>query len=129
MHNYNYIRNYYCILYVEVNDSVLAFVGESVVVGENIRVIIDCGRHINDSIAISGILIPTVTWYDNYGNSLNNGNTAYAEISADGRQCIFPKTAIFDDSQVNRNGNYTCEVCTGPDICVNMTTELYVCGE
>ena len=116
--------------YVVVNDSVFAFVGDSVVVREDIRVTIDCGRLIDDSVINNGIQNPLVTWYDNFGNSVNNRHTNYTEISVDGRQFTLTISSNIGGAAFFRlDGNYTCEVCSRQRTCINRTTTIYICGE
>ena len=123
------INNIYMLLsYVVVNDSVFVFVGKPVVVGEDIRVTIDCSQLIDNAIS-NGTKNPTVTWYDTGGRPAVDGHAGYAEISADGRQCIFPSTFIPHGAHLPIDGNYTCEVCSDPDTCVNRSTMFTVCGE
>ena len=115
--------------YIVVNESVVVFVGEPVVVGEDVRVTIDCSRLIDETIA-GGIPIPTVTWFRN-GNQLTNATVTNVQISADMRLCIITDTLLAVGGQLGNEGNYSCQVCansTDPN-CRNGTTCNAVCGE
>ena len=111
-----------------VNESLVVFVGEPVVVGEDVRVTIDCSRLIDEAIAI-GIPNPTVTWF-RYGNELTNATVTNVEISADMRLCIITDTILPVGGQLGNEGNYSCQVCEDvTENCRNKTTCSAVCGK
>ena len=108
-----------------VNKSLVVFVGETVRVGEDIRVTIDCGPLIDEAIN-NGISNPTVTWLINsYREAeLSNGSISNVVVSADKRFCIIT-TFI---GLYGNDGQYTCEVCNNT-ICMNKTSHVFVCGK
>ena len=112
-----------------VNESLVVFVGEPVVVGEDVRVTIDCSRLIDEAIA-GGIPNPTVTWFRD-GNELVNATVINVEISADMRLCIITDTLLAVGGQLGNEGNYSCRVCADPTAqnCRNETTCNAVCGK
>ena len=75
-----------------VNGSVAVFVGENVVVKEDVKVIIDCSQLI-DSIVDNRISNTTTTWYKD-GFPIANGSALNVEISADNRYCIITNTLL-----------------------------------
>ena len=103
-------------------------VGEQVRVVEeaDIKVIIDCSQ-LMDSAINKGIQNPTVMWYNVYGTPINGSFFHVAEISADSRQCTI--TEFSHGYQFEINGNYTCEVCSNSNTCVNRSTILHICGK
>ena len=105
------------------------FVGEPIVVGEDVRVTIDCGPLIDEAIA-GGIPNPTVTWFRD-GNKLTNATVTNVEISADMRLCIITDTLLAVGGQLGNEGNYSCQVCEDPtnQNCMNETTCNAVCGK
>lgn len=111
-----------------VNNSLTVYVGEVVRVGEEVRLTIDCSQLIDAAIG-SGNLNPDVTWYGIHGLPITNLTSPYAEVSADNRQLIFPETLVPYGAHLGIDGNYTCEVCSDADTCVNNSTTLYVCGK
>ena len=112
-----------------INGSVVVFVGEPVVVGQGVRVTIDCSRLIDEAIA-GGIPNPTVTWFRG-GNELTNATVTYVEISADMRFCIITDTLLPAGGQLGNEGNYSCQVCADPtdQNCRIETTCNAVCGK
>ncbi len=75
-----------------INESLVVFVGEPVVVGEDVRVTINCSQLIDEAIA-GGIPNPTVTWFRD-GNELTHTTVTNVEISADMRLCIITDTLL-----------------------------------
>ena len=116
-------------LLLVINGSVVVFVGEPVVVGEDVRVTIDCSQLIDEAIA-DGIPNPTVTWFRD-GDKLTNATVTAVEISADMRLCIITDTSLAVGGQLGNDGQYTCEVCEDPTDknCRNATTSNAICGE
>ena len=113
-----------------INDSLVLFVGESIVVGEDVRVTIDCSEVI-DPVIFSGIPNPTIRWLKDGAELTANRSAPNVDISADRRRLIITDTVLAVGGQVGNDGNYTCEVCDDPtDVnCRNQTTCNAVCGE
>ena len=109
-----------------VNESLVVFVGEPVIVGEDVRVIIDCSPLIDEAID-NGIPNPTVTWFKD-GAELSNGSVPNVKISADKRFYIITNTLLTAGGQHGNAGQYTCKVCNNT-ICMNKTSRLFVCGK
>ena len=82
----------YALLYLIINGSVAVFVGENVVVKEDVQVIIDCSQLI-DAIADDEISNTTTTWYKD-GFPIANGSALNVKISADNRYCIITNTLL-----------------------------------
>ena len=112
-----------------INQSVVVFAGEPVLVPEDIRVTIDCGPII-DAVAAEIGMAPTVRWYKD-GTILTTGSAINVEISDDGRFCVITDTLLAVGGQLGTDGNYSCEVCTSPtDTNCNRTISCNaVCGE
>ena len=113
-----------------INDSLVLFVGEPIVVGEDVRVTIDCSEVIDPVIA-GGISNPTIRWIKDGAELTVNGSAPNVDISADRRRLIITNTLLPVGGQVGNDGNYTCEVCDdSTDVnCRNRTTCNAVCGE
>jgi len=111
-----------------VNESVVASVGEPVLVREGVRVIINCSELINRAIN-DGVPNPTVTWFkDRF--TLSNGSLLYIAILDDNRLCIIAYTLFLVGGQLGRGGFYTCKVCRNITTnCMDSTTPVYSCGE
>ena len=114
------------LFYVVVNESLVVFVGEPIVVGEDVRVTIDCSSLIDEA-TDNGIPNPTVTWFKD-GAEISNVSVPNVEISADKRFCIITDTLLAVGGQLGNAGQYTCEVCDST-ICMNKTSHLFVCGK
>ena len=115
-------------IYIVVNESVVVFVGEPVTVREDVRVIINCSKLIDDVIA-NGIINPNVNWFK-AGYPLSNGSAVNVLISADKRLSIITDSLLAVGGQLGNDGDYTCEVCApNSSSCRNMTTSHVVCGE
>ena len=84
------------------------FVGDPILVREDVRVTIDCGRLINNSIANG--LDPNVTWFKD-GVPITNGSEVNVVISADRRFCIITDTLKAVGGQLGNDSFYSCEVC------------------
>ena len=120
-----YILLYY---YVVINESVVVFVGERVIVPEYVQLTVNCSPLIDQAIS-SGVLNPTVNWFID-GNELYNRSLPNIVISADRRLLIITDTLLFFGGRLGNDGNYTCDVCkdfTSPNC--NETTPVVVCGE
>ena len=112
--------------YVVINESVVVFIGEPVIVGEDERVTIDCGQLI-DKVIDSGIANPSVTWCKD-GFPLTTGSAVNVVISPDNRFCTITDTLLAVGGQIGTNGNYTCKVCN-TSACREETSSLSVCGK
>ena len=112
-----------------INQSVVVFAGDHVIVPEDIRVTIDCGPIIDAVTAEIG-MAPTVRWYKD-DTLLTTGSAINVEISDDGRFCVITDTLLAVGGQLGTDGNYTCEVCRNPtDTNCNRTDSCNaVCGE
>lgn len=113
-------------MYAVVNNSVHVFVGEPVVVGEDIQVTVDCSPLIN-VVVNNGISNTIVTWYKD-GAQLTNGSAVNVVISADNKLCIITDTLLTVGGQFGTDGNYTCEICNR-STCMQNATLLDVCGK
>ena len=113
-----------------INESVTVFVGEPIVVGEDVRVTIDCSEVIDPVIA-GGIPNPTIRWIKDGAELTINGSAPNVDISADRRRLIITDTLLAVGGQVGNDGNYTCKVCDDSTYvnCRNRTTCNAVCGE
>ena len=120
--------SHHCIhTYVVVNDSLVVFIGEPVMVRETIQVTIDCGQLIDEAVGI-GILNPTITWLLN-DRILPQGGIN-VEISADNRSRTITDTLIAVGGQLGTEGDYTCRVCDHTtSTCVSRSTEVAVCSK
>ena len=112
-----------------INQSVVVFAGEPVIVPEDIRVTIDCGPII-DAVAAEIGMAPTVRWYKD-GTIVTTGSAYNVEISDDGRFCVITETLLTPGGQVGIDGNYTCEVCTSPTDtnCNRADSCIGICGK
>ena len=112
-----------------INQSVVVFAGEPVLVPEDIRVTIDCSPII-DAVAAEIGMAPTVRWYKD-GIIITTRSAINVEISDDGRFCVITDTLLAVGGQLGTDGNYTCEVCRSPtDTNCNRTDSCKgVCGE
>ena len=99
-------RNY-CYFTV-INDSVILFVGEPIILGEDVRVTIDCSPVIDPVIA-SGIPNPIIRWIKDGAELTGNGSSPVDKISADKRRLII--TSLPVSSPIPTEFNYTCLVC------------------
>ena len=113
-----------------INDSVVLFVGEPIVVGEDVRVTIDCSEVIDPVIA-GGIPNPTIRWIKDGAELTVNGSAPNVDISADRRRLIITDTLLAVGGQVGNDGNYSCEVCDDPTSlnCRIIHGCIAVCGE
>ena len=113
-----------------INDSVVLFAGEPIVVGEDVQVTIDCSEVIDPVIA-GGIPNPTIAWIKDGAELTGNGSAPNVEISADRRHLIITDTLLAVGGQLGNDGNYTCEVCDDSINvnCRNRTSCIAVCGE
>ena len=111
-----------------INESVVVFIGEPVIVPVYVRVTIDCSQLIDQTIS-SGVPNPTVTWHQN-GLEISNGSAPNVVISADRRLLIITDTLLAVGGQLGNDGNYTCNVCRNfmsPNC--SKTTPVDICGE
>ena len=93
-----------------INDSLVLFVGDPIIIGENSRATIDCSPVI-DIVIAGGIPNPTIRWIKDGAELTGNGSAPNVYISADRRRLIITGTLIAIAGQVGNDGNYTCEVC------------------
>ena len=89
-----------------INDSLVLFVGESIVVGEDVQVTIDCSEVI-DPVIVSGIANPTIRWLKDGAELTANRSAPNVDISADRRRLIITDTVLAVGGQVGNDGNYT----------------------
>ena len=115
-----------CSIYSVINESLIIFVGEPVIVRQDVRVTIDCGQLINETID-NGTANPVVTWCKD-GREISNGSEINVIISADNRFCIITETLMAVGGQLGTDGNYTCKVCD-PSICKNDTSPVELCSK
>ena len=109
------------LFYVVIYEILILFVGEPIIVGEDVRLTIDCSPLIDQAIA-NGISNPTARWFKD-GVELSNGFTPNIEISADTRRCIINVTPRPALGQLMDDSHYTCEVNNiGMD-------KTFVCGK
>lgn len=113
--------------YVVENNAVTVDVGQDVLVGEGVRVTIDCGDLIDDKIS-SGVQNPTVNWYKD-GTKLMTGSAINVQISSSRKLCTITSTLLAVGVQSGTDGNYTCEACSGTTNCINRKSSLVVCGK
>ena len=114
------------LFHLVVNGSVTVFIGETIIVKEDVRVTVDCSQLIDTAInkRISNI---TVIWYKDR-NLITNGTAANTVISADHRLCITTNTLQSEGGrQLGTDGDYTCKVCNATT-CINMTSPQIICG-
>jgi len=111
-----------------INQSVIVFAGEPVIVNDSMRVIIDCGQLIDQAVN-DGIPNPTVTWMRD-GLTLMNRTTPNVVISADRRRLIITDTLLAVGGQLGNDGNYTCDICMDYNVpdCRNESV-VCICGE
>ena len=114
------------LLSLVVNGSVAVFVGENVVVKEDVRVMIDCSQLI-DAIMDNRVSNTTITWYKD-GFPITNGSALNVKISADYRHCIITNTLLaLGGRQLRTDGDYTCGVCN-ITTCINKSSSVIICG-
>ena len=118
----------FILLFTVINSSVVVFIGEPVIVPEDVRVTIDCGPLIDEVAASTGVTNPMVTWRKD-GSILTTGSAINVEISDDGRQCIITDTLLAVGGQLGTDGEYSCEVCSTPTQCNETIDPVVVCGE
>ena len=112
-----------CHFYLAVNGSVTVLIGETIIVEEDVQVIIDCSQLI--ATAISNI---TVIWLKN-GYPITNGTAVNTVISADHRFCIITDTLPSEGGRkVGTDGDYTCKICS-ITTCINMTSPQITCSK
>ena len=115
-------------LFIVINSSVVVFVGDPVIIREDIRVTIDCGPLIDKVATSAGIANPMVTWRKD-GSVLTTGSAINVEISDDSRLCIITDTLLAVGGQLGTDGIYSCEVCSTHTQCNESVTSQVVCGE
>ena len=118
----------FVLLFTVINMSLVVFVGDPVIVPEDVRVTIDCGELIDQVAASTGVANPMVTWFKD-GTELMTGSAINVEISDDGRFCVITDTLLAVGGQLGTDGTYSCEVCSTPTDCEEMETLSEVCGE
>ena len=115
-----------CSIYSVINESLIVFVGEPVIVGQDVRVTIDCGQLINETID-NGTANPVVTWCKD-GREISNGSEINVVLSTDSRFCMITETLMAVGGQLGTDGNYTCKVCDN-NTCINDTTPVEDCSK
>ena len=118
----------FVLLFIVINMSLVVFVGDPIIVPEDVRVTIDCGELIDQVSASTGIANPMVTWFKD-GTVLMTGTAINVEISDDGRFCVITDTLLAVGGQLGTDGTYSCEVCSTPINCQTNDTGAVVCGE
>ena len=110
------------LFYVVIDETVIVFVGEPILVNTGVQVTIDCGPLIDQAIA-NGISNPTVRWFKD-GVELLNGSAPNIKISADTRFCMINGTPTPSGGQlIIMDDIYTCEINNiGMD-------KTFVCGK
>ena len=98
----------------------VVFVGEPIVVPENIQVTIDCGQLIDQAIMMGGVA--NITWRKN-GRIIVNDSEVNVVLSPDNRTIIITDTFLGTPAQVGTDGLYSCEVCEsiGGTCMINIT--------
>ena len=115
--------------YVVINESVVVFVGEPVIVGQDVQVTIDCSQLIEEVIN-TRVPNPVINWYKD-GREITNGAELNVVISTDKSLCIITDTTRAVGGQLGTDGNYSCEVCTDSSLanCMRNFTDADVCGK
>ena len=119
-----------CDLFVVVNNSLTVIIGEpTTTVRPELRVVIDCGRLIQNISNISGIN-PGVVWEKN-NIVLSNNSEKNIVISENRRFLIINMTSLRRGGELGTSGDYTCTVCAGDSNidCLNGTSRQIVCGK
>ena len=112
-----------------INESVVVFVGEPVIVGQDVRVTIDCSLVI-DGVINTGVSDPVINWYKD-GREIMNGSELNVVLSTDRSLCIITDTLMAVGGQLGTDGNYSCEVCTDSSLanCMTNFTDAGLCGK
>ena len=112
-----------------INESVIVFVGEPVIVGEDVRVTINCSEVKEHVINSSGVSDAFITWYKDR-RQITNGSELNVVISSDRRLCIITDTLMAVGGQLGTDGNYSCEICTDRLMnCLTVFSIIDLCGE
>ena len=113
-----------------INESVVVFVGEPVIVGQDVVVTIDCSQEIQCVIDSLGVPNPVINWYKD-GREIMNGSELNVRLSSDKSLCIIYETLMAVGGQLGTDGNYSCEVCPDATLvnCVTNFTDADLCGK
>jgi len=106
--------------------SFITFVGEPVVVPEDIRAVIDCGQVIDN--AISEGEVANVTWYKN-DRPIVNGSEINVILAPGNRSITITDTLRGTPAMVGTEGNYSCEVCIVDRTCQRIVSCFDVCSK
>jgi len=110
-----------------MNTSFIAFVGDPIIVPEDIQVVIKCGQVIGIETTQQGI-IANITWYKN-GRSISNDTEVNVLVAGDHKNIIITDTLLGTPAQVGTDGNYSCQVCTVYGTCLTRHSIVDVCGK
>jgi len=103
--------------------SFVAFIGEPIVVPENVRVTIDCGPVI-DQANMSGEIF-NITWRKN-GRIIFNCSEVNVVLAPDNKAIVITNTSLGTPARAGTYGIYDCEVC-GAVCFINVSTTKICC--
>jgi len=104
--------------------SFVAFIGEPVLVPENIQVTIDCGPSINQ--ASKEAVVSQITWRKN-GRVIVNGSEVNVVLAPDNRTIVIIDTLLGTPAKLGTDGIYECEVCGA--VCFMNVSTLEICSK
>jgi len=104
--------------------SFVAFIGEPIVVPENVRVTIDCGPVI-DQANMSGEIF-NITWRKN-GRIIFNYSEINVVLAPDNKTIVITDTLLGTPARVGTCGVYECEVCGA--VCFMNVSTTEICGK
>ena len=113
-----------------ITKSVTVFVGDPVIAGQDVPVIINCSQEIQRVIDSTGIQNPVINWYRD-GIPIANGSLLNVVLSTDKSLCIITDTFYTLAAQLGTHGNYACQVCSDSSMvhCTINETITTICGE
>ena len=108
----------------------MVFVGEPVIVGQDVQVTMNCSELIGQVIDGTGVSVNIINWYKD-GRKITNGSEINVVLSTDKRLCIITYTLAAAGGQLETDNNYTCEVCTDSTMmnCMMNSTIVNICGK